>query len=164
MSSLMQVDRKEWEEFLGKLSELEEKYRLVLQELDTARGRLQALDSLPKQGKENTSSPTVSPPAEKQPTQGKPRHQKAGFVTQLKTELRSLQISPTVPIDRSLMNSKTPRNYAYCSRCAGKIIRATRFCNHCGADFGKWMCSCGHELSDSLTYCKHCGRRVEEAT
>jgi len=43
MGSLIQVDRKEWEDFLNKLSELEKKYQLVLRELDTAHNKLQAL-------------------------------------------------------------------------------------------------------------------------
>jgi hypothetical protein len=160
MSSLIQVDRKEWEDFLEKLSELERKYQLVLNELDTANSKLQAIDASEKHYEENTTP--AAPALEKRPPEPRTTTpEKRGFLTKLKAELLSIRISPTVPA-RRILNPNTPPNYASCSRCGRKIMHATRFCDLCGADFGKWVCSCGRELPESASFCDHCGRRVED--
>ena len=43
MDSFIQVDKSEWEAFLEDLSELERKYKLLLNKLDTDESRLDAL-------------------------------------------------------------------------------------------------------------------------
>ena len=160
MNSIVQLDKKEWEAFLKKLSELEKKYPLVLHELDEAHSRLQALDNSRKQQEKNSENPTV--PAEEQPSQRTTGPKNPDFLSRLKTKLRSLRIPSAAPADLSLMNPNAPPNYALCSRCGARIMHATRFCERCGAGFGKLVCSCGRGLSESVRFCDHCGRRVED--
>ena len=155
MNSFVQLDKKEWDSFLEKLSELESKYELVLRELDQARSRLEALDkSLSRKEKHplNPTAPTQSHPTQRTTLPKKPR---------LETKLQS---PLTPPANQTLMDSTAPPNYASCSRCGSKIIRATRFCEVCGANFGKLVCSCGRALSESVRFCDHCGRRVEDTS
>jgi hypothetical protein len=161
------LDKKEWEAFLEKLSELEKKYQLVLRELDEAHTKLQALalDKSPSQEEKNPLKPTT--PAEQKPIQRTMGPKKRGLLLALETKLQSLRLPPTAPAGRSPLNPNAPPNYASCSRCRRKIMHAARFCERCGADFGKWVCSCGHSLSEplppSVRFCDHCGRRVEGA-
>jgi hypothetical protein len=157
MGSVIQVDRKEWEDFLGKLSELEKKYQLLLHALDTAHSKLQALDTSQKRYEDKSGS-SIPTPADQQPTQGTTKD-KLALLTQLKTDLQSLRIS--LPL-RRVWNPNAPPSFALCSHCGSKIVRATRFCNRCGADFGRWVCSCGRALSDLAKFCELCGRRVED--
>jgi hypothetical protein len=157
MGTLIQVDKQEWDAFLEKLSELEKKYQVVLGELDTAQNKLRALDKAQKQ----QEGKPIPPPTES--GEGSPRlsatgQKKPGFLTQLKTELQSLQIPLSSRTARGQLNPNAPPNYASCSRCGGKIMHATRFCERCGADFGKTVCSCGRELSNGDKFCDHCGR------
>ena len=164
MDSLIQVDRKEWEDFLNKLSELEKKYQLVLRELDTAHSKLQALENSQKH--ETPPPVPLSTPAtstEKQTIQAATSEKKAGFLSRLKTDLQSFRISPSVRAERPAFNPNAPPNYASCTRCRSKILSPRRLCNYCGADFGQWVCSCGRTLPAGVTFCDHCGRRVADA-
>ena len=165
MDSLIQIDRKEWEDFLNKLSELEKKYQLVLRELDTAHSKLQALENSQKH---ETASPVpvaISPTStqEKQTTQTATKQKKTGFLTRLEADLRSFRISPSVRAGRPPSNANAPPNYASCSRCGSKILVPRKFCGSCGVDFGQWVCSCGRALSAGVTFCDHCGRRIADA-
>ena len=165
MDSLIQIDRKEWEDFLNKLSELEKKYQLVLRELDTAHNKLQALENSQKH---ETSSPvpfTIPPTStqEKQTAQTTTKEKKTGLLSRLKTDLQSFRISPSVGAERPVFNPNAPPNFASCSRCGGKILFPRRFCGYCGADFGQWVCSCGRAFSAGVTFCDHCGRRIADA-
>ena len=140
MGSLMQVDRKQWEEFIRNLSELEEKYRLVLDELDTAYNRLEALGiSQMRYGEGSTLTMSASGQGSVQSTT---RDEKTRRLT--------------APPSRRLL-----RPIAFCDRCDARVTHASRFCERCGADFGKWVCSCGLELADSDRFCYRCGRSVE---
>lgn len=163
MDQLIQVDKKEWEEFLERLSELEKKYQLVLRELDTAHSRLQALDVSQRQVEEKPLSQATSAMEEKTAYATKEQG-KTGFLAKLRSELRPLRRYPTLPSPPSPLNPNAPPNYASCSRCGSKILYATRFCDRCGANFGRWVCSCGHGLPESARFCDHCGRRVETTT
>jgi len=161
----LQVDRKEWEDFLNKLSELEKKYQLVLHELDTAHSKLQALENSQKH--ESASPvPFTTPPTstqEKRTAQTATREKKPRFLSRLKTDLRSFRISTSVGAGRSVFNPNAPPNYASCSRCGSKILFPRRFCGYCGADFGQAVCSCGRAVSAGVTFCNHCGRRIADA-
>jgi len=159
LDSIVQLDKKEWEAFLEKLSELEKKYQLVLRELDEAHRKLLALDTSPRQQEQTPPHPAT--PAEQQPTQTPTGPKKRGLLIALETKLQSLRTPPAVRARRSLTIPNAPRNYASCSRCRNKIMQATRFCQRCGADFRKWVCSCGRELSRSDKFCYHCGHIVE---
>jgi hypothetical protein len=159
MGSLIQVDKEEWDAFLEKLSELEKKYQIVLRELDTAQGKLRALDNSQKQQQGNPITPPTAPES---PNLSPTGPKKPGFLTRLRTELQSFQIPLSPRVGPGALNPSAPPNYASCSRCGGKIMRATRFCERCGADFGKTVCSCGRELSSSDKYCDHCGRTLTQ--
>jgi len=159
MGSLVQVDKQEWDAFLEKLSELEKKYQLVLRELDAAKSKLRTLDDSERQ-QQGKTIPTAPESAEAPPKSTATGPKKPGFLTKLRTGLKSLQIPPSPRAGRSPLNPNAPPNYASCSRCGGKIMHATRFCERCGADFGKTVCSCGRELSSSDKFCDHCGRPV----
>jgi len=161
LEAIVQLDKKEWEAFLEKLSELEEKYKLILRELDRAHQKLQALDKSRSQQEKNLPSPKT--PAEEQPTTGAAEVKRASLLTGLKAKLESVRVPQTPPAGWSLTNPEAPPNYASCSRCRGKIMHATRFCEVCGADFGRVVCSCGRGLSGLVRFCDHCGRRVEDA-
>jgi len=160
MGSLVQVDKQEWDAFLEKLSELEKKYQVVLRELDTAHNRLRALDNSQEQQEKPIPTVSASASAKGSPKLMATKPKKPEFLTQLKTELQSLQIRLSSRADWGRLNPNAPPNYASCNRCGGKIMHATRFCERCGADFGKAVCSCGHELSSSHKFCDHCGRPV----
>jgi len=153
VGSLMQIDSKAWEEFLEKLAELEKKYLQVLHELDTAQGRLQALEQ--EQHTEKPRKPTRTTPAEQQVILGTTEPSKLGLTTRLETKSPSLQVSPTGP-GWNLLNPN-----ARCGQCGGIIMNATRFCERCGADFGKLTCACGEQVTGSVAFCDHCGRRVQ---
>ena len=161
MGTLIQIDKEEWDSFLEKLSELEKKYQVVLKELDAAHSRLQALDSSQKQEEKKPPTLTTPPtptPTKMQAAQTVTASKKLGFLTQLETRLRSVRMTTTPRTGPSMLDPNAPRNYASCSRCGGKIMHATRFCERCGADFGRLVCSCGRELSSSDKFCYHCGR------
>jgi len=159
LDSTVQLDKKEWEAFLEKLSELEKKYQLVLHELDEAHGKLQALDNpRDEQDKkpEKTESPTA--PSQEETKRKTTEPKKLSFLAALENKLRSRRIPPS---GRNLMGAQP--NHAFCSRCRNQVMHATRFCDHCGADFGGWICSCGRGLLESVRYCDRCGRKVEDA-
>jgi hypothetical protein len=163
VSSLIQVDRKEWEAFLSKLSELEKKYELVLRELDEAHQKLQALEKPPNQQQGDIMSGARTP-AEEQPVQKPIGLEKRGLLTGLKTKLQSLRAPPILFTGRQSLTPNAPANYAWCSRCGRTVSRPIRFCEYCGADFGGLVCSCGRQLSSSDKFCDHCGRRLGDAS
>jgi hypothetical protein len=158
LDSTVQLDKKEWEAFLEKLSELEKKYQAVLRELDEAHSKLQALEKSPSQEKKGPPTPPT-PAEEQQPTSSTTAPKKTGLLTVLKTKLQTLRIPPPAGW---YLDPNAPPNYASCSRCRAKIMHAARFCDRCGANFGMFVCSCGRRLSESAGFCDHCGRRVEE--
>jgi len=144
--SSIQLDKKEWEAFLEKLSELEKKYMLVLRELDETRGKLQALEAAPKPKKQDSIEQAAPPKVEGAPY-GK-ESAKPSILDRLTSKLESLQTRSLIPA-------------ASCSRCGYRISQPTRSCVHCGADFGKMVCSCGRELPERVKFCDHCGRPAE---
>ena len=73
-----------------------------------------------------------------------------GFLSRLRTRLEFARRG--IPIK--------PQGYASCRRCGLPIVRATRFCQSCGADFGRMVCSCGRELGSGNRFCDRCGRKV----
>jgi hypothetical protein len=157
LSSFVQVDESEWKAFLEDLSQFEKKYQHLLQMLDLAESKLQALTAPEK--KELVSAEASRQAAVKSPEKKVGGEVKGGFLNRLKTKLE--------PLGRSSMGRNTglgilsrPQGYAVCSRCGSQIVRATRFCQRCGADFGKMVCSCGHELSVGDKFCDRCGRGV----
>jgi len=155
---LIQVDRKEWKDFLESLSKLEEKYRLVLDELDTARSRLRALENSLESREEKLPTPTIGASVENQTIRATIEQGRTGPLAQLRTELRSLQTSAASPA-----SGRHPTPEIYCSRCRCGVVHGTRFCELCGADFGMWVCSCGRELVESDRFCDNCGLPVEYA-
>ena len=155
MDSFIQVNKNEWEAFLEDLSEFEKKYQHLLTMLDMAESRRQAL-AAPKKQEDPSNQPsqhlfTKSP--EKATTEVKD-----GFRHRLKTKLEPSSSSST-RTSRASIPSK-PQAYASCSRCGFAIVRTTRFCQRCGADFGRLVCSCGGELGVGDRFCDRCGRQV----
>lgn len=49
---------------------------------------------------------------------------------------------------------------ASCEKCGHQILRASRFCEGCGGDFGAMMCPCGRQLNPGDKFCDNCGRTV----
>ena len=150
MDSFIQVDENEWKAFLEDLSQFEKKYQRLLSRLDTAESRLQTLTAPEKKvvGSEN-----VLPPG---PEKGAGVEVKGSFLSRLKTKLEAP--AGTWRTTPGILGK--PQGYAACSRCGFQIVRATRFCQHCGAGFGKLVCSCGAELGSGDRFCDCCGREV----
>ena len=157
MSSFVQVDENEWKAFLEDLSQFEKKYQHLLQMLDLAESKLQALTAPEK--KELGSDEASRPVALKSPEKKMGEEIKGGFLNRLRAKLEPLGRSSTGRNTRLGILSR-PLGYATCSRCGSQIMRATRFCQRCGADFGKMVCSCGHQLGVGDRYCDRCGRGV----
>jgi len=143
--SSVQLDKKEWEAFLEKLSELEKKYMLVLRELDETRRRLHALEATPKPEGQGTVE-QAAPLKEEVAPQRK------------ESAESSVLDKPTGKVES--LQTRSPISAAWCSRCGYRISQPTRLCVHCGADFGKIVCSCGRDLPERVSFCDHCGRRV----
>ena len=155
--SSVELDKEEWEAFLGKLSELEKKYMSVLRELDETRSRLHSLESAPNP-KEQSTTKQATVEASKPPERA-PKTPQLSILQRLENKLQSLQ---TIPTSRSSQGSPTPNRTqnASCSRCGHRINYSTRFCAHCGADFGGWICACGQTLSGTDKFCDRCGGPV----
>ncbi|HXZ90641.1 MAG TPA: zinc ribbon domain-containing protein [Candidatus Dormibacteraeota bacterium] len=153
MDASTQVDKSEWKAFLEDLSEFEKKYKLLLNRLDTAEGKLRGSGTPEeKVDQGNEASPQASGEStekEKEVT----GEVEGGFLSRLETRLKRASGPRSTP----------PGNlgYATCSRCGFQIVRATRFCQRCGADFGKVVCSCGRGLGSGDRFCDRCGRGVE---
>ena len=156
-SETITFDRNEWEDFLDKLAEIEKKYRIVLQELDTTRARLHALDESKKQPHENqpvqktASEPSKSAKKSTETTTG-------GILTRLRTALQDHRVPSPVPTTQAFVSSKS--RVLACSRCGYQIVHATRVCQRCGTDFGRLVCSCGRKLAGSDKFCDSCGNKV----
>jgi seryl-tRNA synthetase len=145
--SSVELDKKEWEVFLEKLSELEEKYMSVLRELDEARSQLHALEKAPKTEETNTlKQATVATVDEVTAPEQAPKTAQLNALQRLRNKLQSLQAIPTTRISQGPSTPYRDQN-ASCSRCGYRINYSTRFCAHCGADFGGWICACGRTLS-----------------
>ena len=143
--SSVELDKEEWEAFLEKLSELEKKYMSVLRELDETRSRLHTLERAPNQKEQSTTRQAKVEEAKVPEQRTKPAELNA--LQRLRNKLQSLQ------------TLYRPQN-ASCSRCGYRINYSTRFCAHCGADFGGWTCACGRTLSGADKFCDRCGRPV----
>jgi len=147
-----QVDKSEWKAFLEDLSEFEKKYQLLLNRLDSAEGKLRASETPEKkveEGKEASPQASGESTEKNKEVGGEAR---GGFLSRLETRLKRASAPRSTP-PGSL-------GYATCSRCGFQIVRATRFCQRCGADFGKPVCSCGRELGSGDRFCDRCGRGV----
>ena len=150
MDASTQVDKSEWNAFLEDLSEFEKKYKLLLNRLDTAEGKLRASETREKKVEQGDK---VSPQASGESTEKEKEvggETKGGFLSRLESRLKRASAGRSI----------RPGNlgYATCSRCGFQIVRATRFCQRCGADFGKMVCSCGRELGSGDRFCDRCGR------
>jgi len=157
LDASIQVDKNEWKAFLEDLSELEKKYELLLSMLDMAEGRQAAL-SAPEEKKMgiDEASRQVSMEHSKKVLGGEA---KRGFLSRLNAKLaRPGSSSMARGTQRGILGK--PQAYASCSRCGFMIVRPTRFCPRCSADFGKLVCSCGRELSSADRFCDRCGRQV----
>jgi hypothetical protein len=161
LNSFIQVDKSEWEAFLEDLSELERKYKLLMNKLDMDARKLQTLTTPEKNEKKDVGSDDASRQVSmKSPEEGKAGEVKGGFLSRLKATLVSLEgstgrITP-------LGSLRKPQGYASCSRCGFRLVRAARFCQRCGGDFGKTVCCCGRELGAGDRFCDRCGRGCEE--
>ena len=152
MDSFIQIDKKEWEVFLDELSEFEKKYKLLLNKLDMNENRLDALNT-PEKKKAESEEASRQLPA-KNPEKLVGGEGKGGFLSRLKS-----RVEPPAKRDRlGIVGKRQP--VPFCSRCGFQIVRTTRFCQRCGADFGKMVCSCGRELGSEDKFCDRCGREV----
>lgn len=156
LNSFIRVDRSEWEGFLEDLSEFEKKYRRLLDMMDAAERRLQALGTPEKMAGRDEASRQV-PLKSRESVAGVGAG--GGFLSRLETKLEALGNALTAMSVRPGV-SKAPAGYASCSQCGFQITRPTRSCQRCGADFGKLVCSCGSELSSGVRFCDRCGREV----
>ena len=152
MDSFIQIDKNEWKAFLEELSEFEKKYERLLNMLDLTESRLDALKTPEKKEVEGEEAPQVSV---KSPEKVEGGEAKGGYLSRLKAKIEPLGRRSTRPGIPSM-----PQAYASCSRCGFQIVRATRFCQRCGADFGRVVCSCGRELGSEDRFCDRCGRGV----
>ena len=154
MNAILQIDRAEWEAFLGKLSEFEKKYELLLDKMDELQSKLEAQE---KGGKADIEKGSETSPYNTTPP---PQHQvqqtRNSFLSRLENTLRASKRTG-VPIPQA---PYVAQNIACCSNCGFRIASATRFCERCGFDFGKLVCSCGRELSGSAKFCDRCGRAL----
>ena len=155
--SSVELDKEEWEAFLGKLSELEKKYMSVLRELDATRSRLHTIEKAPNPKEQST--PKQATAEEMKAPEQTPKTPQLSILQRLENKLHSLQ---TIPTTRSSQGPPTPNRAqnASCSRCGYRINYSTRFCAHCGADFGGWTCACGRTLAGADKFCDRCGRPV----
>lgn len=146
----VQLDKKEWEAFLEKLTELETKYLRVLRELDEAQARLNKFENTPKnpqsETKEEATPKNVATQELTKRPQEKLAYQPRSMLARISAELSSLR------------NLSTLQRGAACSLCGHRITHVSRFCEKCGADFGKLTCVCGRDLTASDKFCDHCGR------
>lgn len=153
MGSFLQIDKKEWENFLDKLAEFEQKYQLLLSKMDTLQSKLEAGERRDKRENEkrDEESQNLVPQL---PPQG----------PSAESSLLDRSNDKTKPRNRAdLTFSKipyAPNNIAYCKSCGYSITLGSRYCTHCGTDFGKRICSCGRELSGSERFCDWCGRSL----
>ncbi len=149
LPSFIQVEENEWKAFLEELSQLEKKYKLLFNMLDMDESRLQGLAAPEKKEVEREeASGQVSMKSSEKRQAGEV---KVGFLSQLKTKLEHAR--PGI-----LSRPQTYATYASCSRCGFQIVQPTRFCQRCGAAFGKMLCSCGRELDEGDKFCDRCGR------
>jgi len=147
----VELDKKEWEAFLAKLAELEKKYLLVLQALDKANSRLRTLDQTTNQ---QPSAPPTSPAQQaEQKTKDTPH---PSLLTRLKLKLQAPSL-----LNQAAYVWGRRESMASCSRCGQKIPNPTRFCQYCGAEFGKMICSCGRDLVEGGKFCDRCGRPLQ---
>jgi len=157
LDSFIQVEENEWKAFLDELSQFEKKYKLLLNKLDMDESRRQASATAEQKGAQSVDALEQVPlKSSERPQTGQVR---AGFLSQLKTKLESAGESLTAVSVRPTLLSK-PQAFASCSRCGFQIVQPTRFCQRCGADFGKLLCSCGRELVLGDKFCDRCGRAL----
>ena len=155
LNSFIQIDENDWKAFLEDLAEFEKKYQRLLSRLDAAESRPQSLNTPEK--KEVGSEEALPQVPVKSPEKGMGVEAKGGFLSWLKTKL---QAAGTLGRSTRPGFLGKPQSYAVCSRCGFPIVRATRFCQRCGAGFGKLVCSCGSELGSGDRFCDRCGRQV----
>jgi len=146
LDSFVQIEKGEWEAFLHELSEFEKRYELLLIRLDRAENTLRTL-SEPE--KENRTSETVGQTPSEDSRKGMILESANSFLSGLNAKLQPRGSTSILSL---------PHNQTSCARCGFKIPRASRFCTRCGADFGKWVCSCGRELLPGDKFCDRCGR------
>jgi len=146
LDSFVQIEKSEWEAFLNELSEFEKRYELLLTRLDWAENTLRAL-SEPE--KANRTSEAVGQTPSEDSRKGTVLGSANSFLSGLNAKLQPRGTTS---------NLSLPHNQVSCGRCGFKIRRASRFCTCCGADFGKWVCSCGRELLPGDKFCDRCGR------
>jgi hypothetical protein len=154
LSSILQVDRAEWEAFLGKLSEFEMKYRLLLDKVDELQSKLEAEKK--RSAADTEKSSDIAPISALSPPQLQLQQTRNKFLSRLENTLKTPR-RPSAPIPQV---PYTTQNVACCSNCGFRVASATRFCQRCGFDFGKLVCSCGRELSGSEKFCDRCGRAL----
>ncbi len=155
LDSFIQVEETEWKAFLEELSHFEKKYRLLLNILDMDESRLQALATSEKKAVQSEKAsrqlsmkiPEVRPVGEV----------KGGFLNRLKSKLE-LASSSSTGMRPGILSKQQP--VAACSRCGSQIVRSTRYCQGCGADFGGLVCVCGRPLTAADRFCDRCGRGV----
>jgi hypothetical protein len=153
LDTFIQVDKDKWKAFLEELSEFEKKYERLLNMLDMTESRLDALKTPEK--KEEGSAETLRQLSVKSPEKVVGGGVKGSFLSRLEAKLEPPGRRSTRPGILSM-----PQVYASCSRCGCQIVRGTRFCERCGADFGRVVCSCGRELGSGDRFCDRCGRAV----
>jgi len=139
LDSFIQVDKNDWKAFLEELSQLEKKYKLLLNMLDMDESRLQGLAAPEK--KEVEREEASGQVSMKSPEKRQAGEVKVGFLSRLKTKLEHAR--PGI--------LSRPQTYASCSRCGSQIVQPTRFCQRCDAAFGKMLCSCGRELGAGIS-------------
>lgn len=125
--------------------------------LDMDESRLQAL-ATPEQRKVESVEASRQESV-KNPEKHQAEQVKMGFVSRLKTKLEHVGNASTgTGIRQGILNKS--QAFASCSRCGFQILQPTRFCQRCGADFGKLLCSCGRELGAGDKFCDRCGRTL----
>jgi hypothetical protein len=150
LSSIVQIDRDEWESFLEKLAEFEKKYNLLLSKIDAIQSGVTAVQQ-PNTEKRALSAMPLAP-------SGLMAHPlpKRGLLTRLEEMLR---YGTTREANKS-KGSNYLQDGAHCSRCGWQLAKATQYCQQCGVGFGRVICPCGRALGRSDRFCDSCGRAV----
>jgi hypothetical protein len=154
------IARDEWERFLSSVERLMALHQSAIQRLkelssrnQTLRQELSAIQHSGAAKPERGEGRRLAESNRAQQVQRKYGFINLHLLNHLKAKLESLENAA-----RRSMTSNFPRGYASCTNCRYQIKRASRFCERCGANFGKLTCPCGRELSSTDKFCDVCGR------
>jgi hypothetical protein len=168
----------DWERFLSSLERFMTLHQKTLQKLkalglrnEALRQELRDAIDLSKVKVEPVKETTVQQPVKEpievaqavnQPVEGTLQQDLPVQPTKARPRVldRLSRIVRSAPLQRSRVESFAGHPLASCEKCGHQIMRAGRFCEGCGGDFGALICPCGRELKAGDKFCDRCGRAV----